>query len=66
MCIALLALLIHPDQVEGRLGLGITALLTLVAMQFTAASDLPEVGYLMLIDKVYLASNLFILAVLAG
>ena len=65
MVSALLALLIHPDQVEGRIGLGITALLTLVALQFTAASDLPEVSYLMLTDKVFLASYVFILSILA-
>ncbi len=62
---ALLALLIRPDHIEARISLGITALLTLVALQFTAATELPEVDYLMLIDKVYLASYGFILAVLA-
>jgi hypothetical protein len=61
---ASLALLIRPDQIEARISLGITALLTLVALQFTASTDLPEVDYLMLIDKVYLASYAFILAVL--
>jgi hypothetical protein len=61
---ATLALLIRPDHVEARIGLGITALLTLVALQFTASANLPEVDYLMLIDKVYLASYLFIIGVL--
>jgi hypothetical protein len=61
---ASLALLIRPNQIEARISLGITALLTLVALQFTASTDLPEVDYLMLIDKVYLASYAFILAVL--
>lgn len=60
-----LALYIHPDHVEGRIGLVITALLTLVALQFTAAADLPTVGYLMLIDQIYLVSFIYMLAVLA-
>ncbi len=63
---AVLALLIRPDHIEARISLGITALLTLVALQFTASTELPEVDYLMLIDKVYLASYVFILAVLAN
>jgi hypothetical protein len=61
---ASLALLLRPDQIEARVSLGITALLTLVALQFTASANLPEVDYLMLIDKVYLASYAFILCVL--
>ncbi len=62
---AIFALLIRPDHIEARISLGITALLTLVALQFTASTDLPEVDYLMLIDKVYLASYGLILAILA-
>lgn len=61
---ATLIFFIMPSRVDGRIGLGITALLTLVALQLTAASTLPEVGYLMLIDKVYLASYAFIIAAL--
>ncbi len=60
-----LALLIRPQHVDGRIGLSITALLTLVALQLTAASSLPDVDYLTMLDKVYLASYAFILLVLA-
>ncbi len=60
-----LVLLVRPVFVEGRIGLAITALLTLVALQLTASSTLPDVDYLMLIDKAYLASYAFIIAVLA-
>jgi hypothetical protein len=60
-----LVLFVRPSFVEGRIGLAITALLTLVALQLTASSTLPEVDYLMLIDKAYLASYAFIIAVLA-
>jgi hypothetical protein len=61
---ALLIFFIMPSRVDGRIGLGITALLTLVALQLTASSTLPDVGYLMLIDKIYLASYAFIIAAL--
>jgi hypothetical protein len=55
---------VRPIYIDGRIGLGITALLTLVALQLTASASLPEVDYLMMIDKVYLASYAFILAAL--
>ncbi len=61
---AAFALLLDPVHVEARIGLAITALLTLVAMQFTMLSGLPEVAYLTLIDQVYLASYLYILVVI--
>ena len=61
---AALVYFIRPVHIDGRIGLGITALLTLVALQLTASASLPEVDYLMMIDKVYLASYAFILAAL--
>ncbi len=61
---AAFALLLDPGHVEARIGLAITALLTLVAMQFTMLSGLPEVAYLTLLDQVYLASYLYILVVI--
>lgn len=61
---SMLVLYVRPKMVEGRIGLAITALLTLVALQLTAAAALPDVDYLMLIDKAYLASYAFIIAVL--
>jgi hypothetical protein len=62
---ALLALMVHPRYVEGRIGIGITALLTLVALQLTNNSSLPEVNYLMLLDKLYLVSYGFVVLTLA-
>ncbi len=59
---AILALLIHPRWVEGRLAIGITALLTLVALQLTSNSSLPEVDYLILLDKLYILSYVFVVA----
>ena len=64
MCSAL-ALFIDPTHTEGRIGLAITALLTLVAMQITTAGSLPEVGYLTLLDMVYLLSYAYILVIMA-
>ena len=63
--VAAAALLLSPSHVEARVGLSITALLTLVALQFSAMAGLPEVGYLLMIDQVYLASYGFVLLVVA-
>jgi hypothetical protein len=62
---AAFALLLDPEHVEARVGLAITALLTLVALQFTLLSGLPEVAYLTLLDQVFLASYAYILLVIA-
>ncbi len=53
---------IHPSYVEARVGMGITALLTLVALQITTNSQLPEVDYLMMIDMLYFAAYVFVIA----
>ncbi|MEZ0260621.1 MAG: hypothetical protein ACAH80_06395 [Alphaproteobacteria bacterium] len=63
LCTALV-LFVHPAYIEGRLGVAITALLTLVALQLTSASGLPEADYLLMADKVYMLSYLFIIATL--
>ena len=62
---AMLALSVHPRYVEGRIGIGITALLTLVALQLTSNSSLPDVNYLILLDKLYIASYAFVVLSLA-
>jgi hypothetical protein len=62
---AVLSLLVHPRFVEGRIGIGITALLTLVALQLTSNQSLPEVDYLILLDKLYILSYAFIVLTLA-
>lgn len=62
---AALMLLVHPAYVDGRIGIGITALLTLVALQLTMNSQLPEVDYLMMMDKVYFVAYLFVVLGLA-
>ncbi len=62
---ATLSLLVHPQFVEGRIGIGITALLTLVALQLTSNSSLPEVDYLILLDKLYILSYGFVVLTMA-
>jgi hypothetical protein len=62
---AALVFFIHPTYVEGRIGMGITALLTLVALQLTSNSQLPEVDYLMMIDMLFIAAYIFVIAALA-
>lgn len=57
---ASLVFLIPPRLGEARIALGITALLTLVAMEGSKANGLPSVEYLMLIDVLYILSYLFI------
>ena len=44
---------IESKYFEGRLGLAITSLISAVALQLTAAADLPSVGYMVLLDRIY-------------
>ena len=53
--------LLAPTYVDARVDVGITSLLTIVALQMTFNQDLPDVGYLMLMDKVYLSSYGFVI-----
>jgi hypothetical protein len=62
---AALVFFIHPIYVEGRIGMGITALLTLVALQITSNSQLPETDYLMMVDKLFFAAYVFVILSLA-
>ena len=61
---ASLVYFVRPRYVEGRIGLGITALLTLVALQLTATAPLPDVDYLMMLDKIFLLAYAFIFQLL--
>jgi hypothetical protein len=59
---ASLVFYLPPTEVEGRIALGITALLTLVAMEWSATESLPTVAYLTMLDVLYIVGTLFILA----
>jgi hypothetical protein len=62
---ATLIFYVRPRYIEGRIGLGITALLTLVALQLASGSSLPDVDYPMMLDKIYILAYLFIIVALA-
>lgn len=62
---AALIFFIQPSYVEARIGMGITALLTLVALQITSNDQLPAVDYLMMIDALYFASYAFVVGSIA-
>jgi hypothetical protein len=55
----------HPDLADGRIGLGITSLLTLVALQLPTNAHLPDVDYLIMTDAMFFIAYLFTLASLA-
>jgi hypothetical protein len=57
--------LINPTMVEVRTAMPSTALLTTVFLQQSYTSMLPEVGYLVLMDKIYVVAYLLIIATLA-
>jgi hypothetical protein len=57
------AFFLQPADIDARLCLTITALISAVALQFTAATELPPTGSLLLLDKIYILSYLAILSV---
>lgn len=52
--VALASLFLHPGQTEARAGMGVTALLSCFAFQFTVADSLPAVTYVTLADTLFL------------
>ena len=54
---------IPPDKLDMAAGLTVTSLLSAIAFQFTINGDLPEIGYLIYVDKVFYLT--YILIVLA-
>jgi hypothetical protein len=62
---AALVFFIRPKEVGARIGLGITALLTLVALELASGAALPDIDYLMMLDKVFLLAYMFILVAIA-
>lgn len=62
---ALLVFTLNPTMVEARIGMAITALLTLVALQFATFQNLPQVGYLMMLDVIFSLSYALVIGVLA-
>jgi hypothetical protein len=56
LCGAWIVLLLEPSQIEVRTGLPATALLTTVFLQQSYSDHLPQVGYLVLMDKFYVVA----------
>lgn len=61
---ALGALFITPQYLDARISLPIGALLSCVFLQQSYSSALPDVGYMVLMDKIYLLSYLLIACIL--
>ena len=57
-----LMFMFRPSLVDTRTGIGITSLLTIVALQITSNEDLPEIGYLTLLDKLYVCAYLLVIS----
>lgn len=58
------ALLLHPQHIDTRSSLPIGALLTAVFLQQSYSNALPDTGYMVLMDKIYLLSYALISFVL--
>ncbi|MBM3692344.1 MAG: hypothetical protein FJW77_03465 [Actinobacteria bacterium] len=64
LCAAMI-FLIRPEHIDARFGLGISALLTLVALKWITDGEMPLMDYLGFVDWLYLVVFLFIAAGLA-
>ncbi len=65
LCVVLgasLMLRLKVTYVDARLGIGITSLLTVVAIQLAANETMPNVDYLVLMDKIHLSAYAYVLA----
>lgn len=63
---AALGVIIPASYVDSKVNVPITALIALVAMQFGVSSALPEVGYLPMIDLIYVLAYMAITAMLGS
>src|SRR3954467_6696642 len=66
LMVALLGLFLHPELVEARASIGVTALLSCFAFQFTIAGTLPDVAYLTVADGLFLVAYIMTLAALVA
>lgn len=64
LCVALSALILSPRSVDARTGLAGGALLTAIFLQIGYSDALPELTYLILIDKIYLMAYILIVLTL--
>jgi ABC-type transport system substrate-binding protein len=66
LMVAMLGLFLHPELVEARASIGVTALLSCFAFQFTIAGTLPDVAYLTVADGLFLVAYIMTLAALVA
>lgn len=59
MAIAFLNLFVPKDQIESGIGLGISSLLSIIALHFSISSQLPEVNYATKVDILFIVSFFF-------
>jgi hypothetical protein len=64
LCVALSALILSPRSIDARTGLAGGALLTAIFLQIGYSDALPELTYLVLIDKIYLLAYILIVLTL--
>lgn len=64
LCVALSALILSPRSVDARTSLAGGALLTAIFLQIGYSGALPELTYLILIDKIYLMAYILIVLTL--
>lgn len=55
------SLLLNPKNVDSRIIIPVTALLTIVFLQQSYSAALPDVGYLVLLDKIYAIAYILII-----
>src|SRR5262249_31601605 len=56
LLVALVALFVHPKELEVRSSVGVTALLACFAFHFAVADTMPNVAYITLADVIFLVS----------
>ena len=54
-------LVLKTTYIDARLGIGITSLLTVVAIQLAANETMPSPDYLVLMDKIHLVAYVYVL-----
>lgn len=64
ICVSLGALLINPVSIDARISLPIGGLLSAVFLQQSYSAALPDVGYMVLMDKIYLLVYALIAAIM--
>jgi hypothetical protein len=58
------ALFIHPTYIDARISLPIGGLLSCVFLQQSYSSALPDIGYMVLMDRIYIVSYMLIAAIM--